>query len=324
MKVKVWRRPCFTEDVGRDHRGGQNKKRDPKETAVLDIDIIKFTPRDQQVLDLLVQGRSNKEIAGQLSISSRPVKQHLRTLFLRAVIREGRKRVRLATAAFEKATVARIGWSRVLAEPREVARRSLLWEKIYAAKDCRGSSSWRTAAKRLHSSAPELFPNCSNSKNKKELSTSWSRPLKCITGPHPSGSARGEPAPRSWRLAWIIKRLFGWLAIRPNNCGRSTAHFTPVLRPKRKREDWDSAICCATSPCSMKSKRSRKFAAYSWNCRARLSRKFCQSACTPVVPPAALPPPTTRHGRRKCGRTSTSSNTPVTGCAFSNTRGGRA
>jgi DNA-binding NarL/FixJ family response regulator len=95
---------CFTEDVGRDHRGGQIK-RDPKETAVLDIDTIKVTPRDQQVLDLLVQGCSNKEIAGQLSISPRTVKQHLRTLFLRAGIREGRKRVRLATAAFEKVEV---------------------------------------------------------------------------------------------------------------------------------------------------------------------------------------------------------------------------
>ena len=69
---------------------------------MVDIERIKVTPRDQQVLDLLVQGCSNKEIAGQLSISPRTVKQHLRTLFLRAGIREGRKRVRLATAAFQK------------------------------------------------------------------------------------------------------------------------------------------------------------------------------------------------------------------------------
>ena len=33
-------------------------------------------------------------------ISPRTVKQHLRTLFLRAGIRDGRKRVKLATAAF--------------------------------------------------------------------------------------------------------------------------------------------------------------------------------------------------------------------------------
>ncbi|MGC1374208.1 MAG: helix-turn-helix transcriptional regulator [Candidatus Sulfotelmatobacter sp.] len=71
------------------------------EIPVLELDKVKVTPRDQQVLDLLVQGCSNKEIAGQLSISPRTVKQHLRTLFLRAGIREGRKRVRLATAAFE-------------------------------------------------------------------------------------------------------------------------------------------------------------------------------------------------------------------------------
>ena len=69
---------------------------------MVDIERIKVTPRDQQVLDLLVQGCSNKEIAGQLSISPRTVKQHLRTLFLRAGIREGRKRVSLATAAFQK------------------------------------------------------------------------------------------------------------------------------------------------------------------------------------------------------------------------------
>ena len=70
---------------------------------MLNLSQIKITQRDEQVLQLLVQGCSNKEIAGQLSISPRTVKQHLRTLFLRAGIRDGRKRVRLATAAFEKA-----------------------------------------------------------------------------------------------------------------------------------------------------------------------------------------------------------------------------
>ena len=62
---------------------------------------IKITPRDRQVLELLVLGCSNKEVAAQLAISPRTVKQHLRTLFLRAGIREGRKRVKLATAMFE-------------------------------------------------------------------------------------------------------------------------------------------------------------------------------------------------------------------------------
>ena len=67
-----------------------------------DLGQIKITPRDAQVLKLLVQGCSNKEIASQLKISPRTVKQHLRTMFLRAGIRDGRKRVKLATAMFQK------------------------------------------------------------------------------------------------------------------------------------------------------------------------------------------------------------------------------
>ena len=69
---------------------------------MLDIGQIKITRRDQQVLNLLVQRCSNKEIAAELEISPRTVKQHLRTLFLRAGIKQGRKRVILATAVFEK------------------------------------------------------------------------------------------------------------------------------------------------------------------------------------------------------------------------------
>lgn len=69
---------------------------------MINLNEIKITPRDQQVLHLLAQGCSNKEIASYLNISPRTVKQHLRTLFLRAGIREGRKRVKLATAMFIK------------------------------------------------------------------------------------------------------------------------------------------------------------------------------------------------------------------------------
>jgi DNA-binding NarL/FixJ family response regulator len=73
-----------------------------EETAMLDLSDIKITRRDQQVLQLLVEGCSNKEIAEQLNISPRTVKQHLRTLFLRAGIKDGRKRVKLATAVFQR------------------------------------------------------------------------------------------------------------------------------------------------------------------------------------------------------------------------------
>jgi DNA-binding NarL/FixJ family response regulator len=60
------------------------------------FDQIKVTRLDQQVLNLLAQGCSNKEIGGELSISSGTVKNHLRILFCRAGILDGRKRVKLA------------------------------------------------------------------------------------------------------------------------------------------------------------------------------------------------------------------------------------
>ncbi len=69
---------------------------------MVDLEQIKITRRDEQVLKLLVQGCSNNEIASELKISPRTVKQHLRTLFLRAGIKQGRRRVILATAIFEK------------------------------------------------------------------------------------------------------------------------------------------------------------------------------------------------------------------------------
>jgi DNA-binding NarL/FixJ family response regulator len=69
---------------------------------MISLSRIKITKRDEEVLKLLVQGCSNKEIGSQLNISPRTVKQHLRTLFLRADMRNGRKRVRLATAMFQK------------------------------------------------------------------------------------------------------------------------------------------------------------------------------------------------------------------------------
>ena len=68
---------------------------------MIHLDEVKVTPREQQVLNLLVQGFSNKEIGGQLNISQRTVKEHLRMLFLRSGIHKGDKRVKLARYAHE-------------------------------------------------------------------------------------------------------------------------------------------------------------------------------------------------------------------------------
>jgi DNA-binding NarL/FixJ family response regulator len=77
-----------------------------REQIMINLDQVKVTPRDQQVLHLLTQGCSNKEIGGELNISPLTVKQRLRKLFLRAGILDGRKRIKLARYAHEnKVTV---------------------------------------------------------------------------------------------------------------------------------------------------------------------------------------------------------------------------
>jgi DNA-binding NarL/FixJ family response regulator len=98
--ILVWLRPCKCVYAGRD--GSQTSER-PSQGGnnVVDLNVIKITPRDEDVLRLLGQGCSNKEIARQLNISPRTVKQHLRTLFLRAGTKQGRKRV-ILTAVYEK------------------------------------------------------------------------------------------------------------------------------------------------------------------------------------------------------------------------------
>jgi DNA-binding NarL/FixJ family response regulator len=98
----AWRRCGEQRAVSRMGATPRLKLKEATKNRMINLNDIKITPRDQQVLRLLVQGCSNKEIAGHLNISPRTVKQHLRTLFLRAGIKEGRKRVKLATAMFIK------------------------------------------------------------------------------------------------------------------------------------------------------------------------------------------------------------------------------
>jgi DNA-binding NarL/FixJ family response regulator len=95
---------------------------------MINRDQIKATPRKQQVLNLLVLGCSNKEIGHQLNISQRTVKQHLRMLFLRAGIRGGGKRVKLARFARidESAVVTPCGGL----TPREIQISILVWEGL--------------------------------------------------------------------------------------------------------------------------------------------------------------------------------------------------
>jgi DNA-binding NarL/FixJ family response regulator len=95
---------------------------------MINLDQIEVSPREQQVLSLLVQGCSNKEIGSRLNISLRTVKQHLRTLFLRAGIREGAKRVKLARYTHEDESAVMTNCESL--SPRENQISILVWEGL--------------------------------------------------------------------------------------------------------------------------------------------------------------------------------------------------
>src|SRR5271157_1205276 len=59
-------------------------------------------PRERQVIELLLQGCDNSEIARDLNIAERTVKAHFNRLFLRFGIKGGIKRVKLATLLYRR------------------------------------------------------------------------------------------------------------------------------------------------------------------------------------------------------------------------------
>jgi len=63
---------------------------------------VRLGRREQQIVDLLLQGCDNGEIAKQLNIAHRTVKAHFNRLFLRFGITSGIKRVKLATLLYRR------------------------------------------------------------------------------------------------------------------------------------------------------------------------------------------------------------------------------
>lgn len=59
-------------------------------------EIIDLTPREQEVLSLVAQGKADKEIAVELSISVNTVKSHLRNLLAKLQVSSRREAARLA------------------------------------------------------------------------------------------------------------------------------------------------------------------------------------------------------------------------------------
>ena len=63
---------------------------------------VRLCPRQRQIVALLLQGCDNPEIARQLNMAQRTVKEHLKRLFLGFGITDGVKRVKLATLLYRR------------------------------------------------------------------------------------------------------------------------------------------------------------------------------------------------------------------------------
>jgi DNA-binding NarL/FixJ family response regulator len=70
---------------------------------------VRLGPREQQIVELLLQGCDNAEIASQLNMARRTVKAHFNRLFLRFGITGGIKRVKLATLLYRRQACLQVG-----------------------------------------------------------------------------------------------------------------------------------------------------------------------------------------------------------------------
>jgi DNA-binding NarL/FixJ family response regulator len=75
---------------------------DPGVGKVMSEQSVRLGPREKQIVELLLQGCDNAEIAKQLKMARRTVKAHFNRLFLRFGINDGIKRVKLATLLYRR------------------------------------------------------------------------------------------------------------------------------------------------------------------------------------------------------------------------------
>src|ERR1700721_2569535 len=73
-----------------------------REAQLMKEQTVRLGPREQQIVELLLQGCDNAEIATQLKMARRTVKAHFNRLFLRFAITGGIKRVKLATILYRR------------------------------------------------------------------------------------------------------------------------------------------------------------------------------------------------------------------------------
>jgi DNA-binding CsgD family transcriptional regulator len=73
-----------------------------REVQEMDQQLSQLGRREEQIIELLLQGCDNAEIARDLNIAERTVKAHFNRLFVRFGIKDGIKRVKLATMLYRR------------------------------------------------------------------------------------------------------------------------------------------------------------------------------------------------------------------------------
>jgi DNA-binding NarL/FixJ family response regulator len=90
---------------------------------------VRLGPREQQIVELLLQGCDNAEIARQLKMARRTVKAHFNRLFLRFGITGGIKRVKLATLLYRRQTCQQLNVMETVSPVNVSSESSSLWPK---------------------------------------------------------------------------------------------------------------------------------------------------------------------------------------------------
>jgi DNA-binding CsgD family transcriptional regulator len=101
LKVALWMLQIL-ETASRDVFGWHRRCQKNLKGSLMDQQTIRLGPRERQIVELLLQGCDNAEIATQLNMARRTVKAHFNRLFLRFGINGGIKRVKLATMLYRR------------------------------------------------------------------------------------------------------------------------------------------------------------------------------------------------------------------------------
>ena len=89
----------FLSTIARDLTQQKQAEDEARERAIADAKLSVLSPRENEVLDLVVAGRPNKAIAAQLSLSVKTIEKHRANLMRKLKVRTVAELVRLAVAA---------------------------------------------------------------------------------------------------------------------------------------------------------------------------------------------------------------------------------